>query len=198
MTHEIDNILLAKLLAPVHQEKDGAGDYLRALNLYWIDGGSESDLNSFKVVAARLQQHREYWVHLLRRGSWRQRIVGCTCLLVTRQAGFFRDLCPSLEYGVDWLAPQIAVTMGVVYPSDAAAFMTDFLNRKSLTDTSSKTLVSIEQVASLLGIREPSECGSERWDDGYEASDALIAYSVVHNHWKFWTDRKVVPQWMPP
>src|SRR5690348_10846300 len=71
-------------------------------------------------VAARLRDRPEYWRQLIRARNWRPTLVGCSAILLVRDTRFFDDLLDRFRRG-SWVAPQLAVALGLVHGADAVA-----------------------------------------------------------------------------
>lgn len=160
--------------------------YLHPLNLKWSEAGAAHDLARFRSVAERLQADPAYWSALLRDVNWRCTLVGCVCLLVRRSAGFFGDLAFRFRAG-NMVTPQIAVTAGLLYPEDAAPFLTAFLEEPEAMHRP-REFVSAEEVLARLGKRPAAPAArASRWPSWLDADDALLAEQVVRRQWEFWS-----------
>jgi hypothetical protein len=160
--------------------------YLHGLNLMWSDDGLEHDLSVYRGVAERLSLDTAYWSAIIRDNNWRYTLVGCVCLLVSGQRGFFDDLCFRFE-GASMVVPQIAVTMAVLHPVEARTYFELVLQTPELRDKPARR-VSAERALICLGAREPSEVTLDNWSI-MDRDDALVANRVVQQHWDFWRAR---------
>ena len=159
--------------------------YLKSLRLSWGRGKQEDiqvAVQRFLEVANRLKAEPLYWSEILRTGAWRHTLVGCVCVLLTQDDGHFQDLAFSFEQG-NWVAPQIAVTMGIVYPELACQYFTDYL-LSSNRERGSKSITSAECVLNKLGSKVDK---TFEWNSALERDEASIAVSVVENYWDFWS-----------
>lgn len=164
----------------------GAPYYLHPLNLMWSDAGVENDLTVYRSVGDRLAVDAPYWSAIIRDVNWRYTLVGCICLLVSRQRGFFDDLRFRFEAG-SMVIPQLAVTMGLLHPADARACFELALEAPRLRDHPARR-VSVERALVCLGTCTASEVTHDGWsitDRDY----ALLADRVVQQHWDFWSAR---------
>jgi hypothetical protein len=162
----------------------GTPYYLQALNLSW-DGDEqiEAAMKQFIEVAKRLQAEPHYWSGILRTKDWRPTLVGCTCILVSRNHNYFQDLEFSFQQG-SWVSPQIAVTMGIAHPDLAHKFFKEYLS-SIVPEQNAKKFTSAQCVLTKL---DASSCVNEfEWNSQWDRDDSNIAKSVVEHHWKFWS-----------
>jgi hypothetical protein len=85
--------------------------YLRLLG----PGGDERGdrvLANLGAVAARLRDRPECWGSLIRARNWRPTLVGCSAVLLARDARFLDDLLYRFHQG-SWVVPQLAVALGL-------------------------------------------------------------------------------------
>lgn len=157
--------------------------HLRLLNLMWSDAGAEHDLAIFRGIAERLNADTAYWSNLIRDVNWRCSLIGCVCLLTVQRQDFFDDLCFRFEMG-SMIAPQLAVTIGLLHPAEAVVFFEKILATPSLL-TNPTRRVSAERVLVYLGTRQSSELTLQDWSI-HEKDHALLADQVIQQHWDFW------------
>lgn len=163
-----------------------ASYHLRLLNLMWSNAGTEHDLAIFRGIAKRLNADIAYWSSLIRDVNWRCSLIGCVCLLTIQRQDFFDDLCFRFEMG-SMIAPQLAVTIGLLHSAEAVVFFEKILATQSLLITPTRR-VSAERVLVYLGARQSSEVTLDNWKI-HERDDALLADQVVQQHWDFWQPR---------
>ena len=170
-------------------DKQGTSYHLHPLNLVWSEDGVDHDLKVYKDVADRLAADPQYWASIIRDPNWRYTLVGCVCLLVTRQTGHFEDLCFRFEAG-SMVEPQLAVTLGLLNPERAAPFFQRVLSTLELRRHPSKAM-SADRALVKLGVRHQPEVVAEEWK-GLEGDDAKAAQSVfaLAQHWEFWSERR--------
>ena len=161
--------------------------YLHPLNLTWSLEGAEHDLLNFQRVAARLQTDLAFWSAAIRDTDWRTTLAACTCLLVAREHRFPRDLCDTFERG-SWVLPQVAVTLGILYPDEAHTFLETFL--ASERGYSSKHIASAQSVLECLRGPLRTAVSLSRWS-ALDTDNATAARNVVQEHWGFWSSRGV-------
>jgi hypothetical protein len=167
-------------------ETNGVPHYLRTLNLVWSDEDVEHDLAIYRRVAERLAGEPAYWAEIIRESSWRHCLVGCACLLASARHEFFDDLCYSFRAG-SFVAPQIAVTLGLLHASKARPFFESVLEESALR-RAPKQAVSAHRVLSCLGADPAHHISVNIWS-GFERSDAMVAEKVVAEQWHFWSSR---------
>jgi len=160
--------------------------HLIPLNLVWSEAGVEHDLAVFRRVADRLAGESAYWAELIREPSWRHSLLGCTCLLVSRRHEFFDELCYRFRAG-SFIAPQIAVALGLLHGSAARPFFESILDEPAMR-RQPKQLVSAHRVLLRLGANPAHDISIEAWRD-FERDDAMIAENIVAAHWDFWSER---------
>lgn len=167
-------------------DSKGVPYYLHPLNLVWSDAGVEHDLEIFRGVAERLADDQAYWAEIIRDAAWRHSLAGCTCLLASRRHEFFDELCYRFRAG-SFVAPQIAVTLGLLHASSARPFFEWVLDEPELRGHP-KQAVSAHRVLLRLGAQPVHDISVETWRD-FEHDDAMVADKVVAAHWDFWSSR---------
>jgi hypothetical protein len=167
-------------------DSKGVPYYLHPLNLVWSEAGVEHDMVLYRRVANQLAADPVYWAEIIRDASWRHSLAGCTCLLASRRSEFFDELCYRFRAG-SFVAPQIAVTLGLLHRSSAPSFFKSFLDEPQLR-SSPKQCISAHRVLLRLGKQPTHEISVEAWND-YEKGDAKLADEVVTAHWDFWSNR---------
>ena len=160
--------------------------YLHPLNLVWSDEGVEHDLELYHRVAALLTAEPAYWSQLIRADSWRHNLPGCVCLLASRRRDFFDDLCFRFEAG-SWVAPQIAVTLGLLYGADARRYFESALGNQAIR-SSAKKAISADRVLTQLSAQAANKVSVHEWPEPY-LDDAMIADVIVPKWWSFWSAR---------
>ena len=115
-----------KVLEWLGSASKGVPYYLCPLNLMWSADGVEHDLNVFRRVAEKLAAEPRYWAEIIRDASWRHSLAGCACLLASSRHEFFDELSFRFREG-SWIAPQIAVTLGLLHASAARPFLESLL-----------------------------------------------------------------------
>jgi hypothetical protein len=167
--------------------------YIKSLGLRWgNDEETQAIICRFQEVAARLQMEPDYWSDILRGRAWRDALIGCICVLVLPHPGqnHFDDLAFNFRQG-NWVAPQIAVTMGIKYPDLARRFFAEYLAaicfEQLATEFPIKGIISAQCVLSKLGVSveiAKFEASSELVKD-----DIQTATWVVEHYWEFWSTR---------
>jgi hypothetical protein len=164
----------------------GVPYYLNPLNLVWSSEGVEHDLNVFRQVAEKLGTDLNYWAEIIRAASWRHSLAGCTCLLVSSRHEFFEELSFRFREG-SFIAPQIAVTLGLLHGSTARLFLESALDDPILRNRP-KQAVAAHQVLLRLGAQPKHNITVEALD-AQGRDDAMLADQVVAKHWEFWSGR---------
>jgi hypothetical protein len=167
-------------------DSKGVPYYLHPLNLVWSDAGVEHDLELYRRVADRLASDPAYWAEIIRDAAWRHSLAGCTCLLASRRHEFFDDLCYRFRAG-SFVAPQLAVALGLLHGSAARSFFESVLDEPTLR-SHPKQAVSAHYALLRLGERPAHEISVEGWRD-FEHDDAMVADKVMAAHWDFWSAR---------
>ncbi len=160
--------------------------YLHPLNLMWSDEGVEHDLQIYRGVAALLAADPVYWAELIREANWRHCLAGCTCLLAIQRHECFGDLCYRFRAG-SYVAPQIAVTLGLLHSDAARSFFLSVLDEPGL-QRRPKQAVSAHRVLLRLGVQPTYHVLVDSWNER-ERDDAIISDRVVSEHWNFWSSR---------
>ena len=162
----------------------GGPHYAHTLNLHWSDAGVEHDLEIYRRTAERLASEPAYWAEIIRESSWRHSLVGCACLLASGRRDFFDDLCYRFRAG-SFVAPQIAVTLGLLHGSTAVSFLESILDEPTLRGNP-KQAVSAHRVLKRLGAQPTHDVSANDWS-GFERGDAMAAERVVEEQWVFWS-----------
>ncbi len=164
----------------------GVPYYLHALNLVWSEGGVEHDLQIYRRVAGLLAADPAYWAEIIREASWRHCLAGCACLLASRRREFYDDLCYRFRAG-SFVAPQIAVTLGLLHSAAARSCFESALDERAFR-RSPKKAISAHRVLLRLGVQPRHDIVVDSWT-GFERDDALTADEIVSEHWSFWSSR---------
>lgn len=164
----------------------GVPYYLHPLNLVWSDEGVEQDLRVYRRVADLLAADPAYWAEIIREASWRHCLAGCACLLASRKHAFHEELCHRFRAG-SFVAPQIAVTLGLLHAAAARLFFESALDDPVLR-RSPKQAISAHRVLLRLGVQPHHNIAVDSWSE-FERSDAMVADKVVSDHWSFWSGR---------
>jgi hypothetical protein len=164
----------------------GVPYYLHPLNLVWCDEGVEHDLRLYRRVADLLSADPSYWAEIIREDSWRHCLAGCTCLLASQRHEFYDELCNRFRAG-SFVAPQIAVTLGLLHGTAARSFFELALDEPAFR-RSPKQAVSAHRVLLRLGTQRRHEVSVDSWTE-FERDDALVADTVVTEQWSFWSSR---------
>jgi hypothetical protein len=165
-------------------DDEGTPYYLHPLNLMWSDAGPEHDLAIFRGVADRLATEPDYWRSLLRMLCWRECLAGCTCLLVSGRREFFDDLVFGFRSGC-WVAPQIAVTIGILHPRRAVDFFHSALEEDAIR-RHAKLGISAFELLLKLGIHPTRQIERQGWSE-FDIDDAGVSSQVIEKHWNFWS-----------
>jgi hypothetical protein len=164
-------------------DPDGVPYYLHPLNLNWSEAGPEHDLTLFQSVGKRLESEPEYWSQIIRTQAWRHTLVGCVCVMLTRRSDRFADLAHRFNHG-SFVVPQVAMTMGIVYPDLAAFHFNTFLNEQN-TVRDYKQITSAQAVLAKLGITRSMDLRTEELES-HDKHDAEVGHRVIENQWDFW------------
>jgi len=164
----------------------GVPYYLHPLNLVWSDEGVDHDMQIYHRVAGLLAADPAYWAEIIREASWRHCLAGCACLLASRRHDFYDDLCYRFRGG-SFVAPQIAVTLGLLHAAAARPFFESALDEPAFR-RSPKQAVSAHRVLLCLGAQPRHDIAVDSWAQ-FERDDAMIADKVVSEHWGFWSSR---------
>lgn len=175
-----------KVLDWLGLDSRGVPYYLNSLNLVWSDSGVEHDLKVFRGVADLLATDPNYWAEIIRERSWRHCLAACTCLLVSKRHEFCDDLSYRFREG-SFVAPQIAVAIGLLHKTFAQSFFESLLDDQSVQQ-SPKQIVSAHRVLLRLGVHSRRDVSIDSWT-GFERDEAMIADKVVEQHWNFWSGR---------
>jgi hypothetical protein len=151
---------------------------------------------NLETVSTRLRDRPDYWRELIRARNWRYTLVGYAALMAVRETRFLDDLLYRYREG-SWVAPQLAVALGLVHPAET---LTEFeaVIREPEAWTDVKPVFSAYAVLKLMGCEVVREFeASDLFRRAHTAStmtsheiqDSRVGIDVVHSHWKFWTSR---------
>ena len=174
------------ILAPLFEANgDEPPLYLSPLNLVWSRRGKEADLSVFATVAEDLKYQAGLWNTLILDSNWRMTLVGCTCLLVSGNTGFRESLEQEFREG-SWVAPQVAVTLGLLHPATTTGLF------KALTQSSpplrTRQLVSAISVGRLLNIGSEHIGEVMSFSSPLDEEDAAVTRQIVLKQWAFWSE----------
>ncbi len=187
-THEL------RVLDWLGSDEKGLGYYLYFLNLRFSK--SPEALSRLRQVANQLEREPDYWQYLINVSGWRTQIIGCYSLLITQN----KDHLEALKIGLrrnTWSSPQVAVTLGILYPFDALLYLEQWLNPSS--DANPKAIAGAYQVLLHLGASSAKNFDIETYRDrshptsGYTSeshwrSDFDIGRRVSQSHWQAWQE----------
>lgn len=168
-------------------DSEGVPYHLHPLNLMWSKEGEAFDLNLFRRVAARLSAEPQYWSTVIRDRNWRSTLVGCVCLLVSRERRFFSDLRDTFNRG-SMVQPQLAVALGLLHPEEAKVYFRSFVAEPASLSRP-RALVSAQRVLERLGVLSEADITLAGWDV-LGQDDAGLANQVALKHWAFWSEHQ--------
>ena len=119
-------------------------------------------LANLGTVAGRLREWPAYWGELIRARNWRHTLVGCSAVLLARDPRFLGDLLDRFKRG-SWVAPQLAVALGLVHPAEASGEL-EVAMRQQGDPADLKSAFSAYAVLKLMGHQAVDE---------FEASDVF-------------------------
>jgi hypothetical protein len=168
-------------------DSQGIPYHLHPLNLVWSKEGVEHDLQVYRSVTERLRGEPDFWSTILRGAyGWRPTLVGCACLLLGKESGFFDELTECFENG-SFVQPQVAVTLGLLHAERARRFCEAFLSFPEFL-RAARAVVSAQRVLQRLGALSELEVQLGNWSIDQQ-DDAALANAVVIKHWSFWSCR---------
>jgi hypothetical protein len=154
----------------------------------------ERVLANLGVVAARLRDRPDHWRSLIRDRDWRPNLIGCSAVLLVREGRFLDDLLYRFHEG-SWVAPQLAVALGLVHPAEAVRGL-EAVIREPDASIHVKRAFSAYAVLKLMGrvvVREFEASELFRRTQAasaitsHEIHEARVGIDVVQRHWEFWT-----------
>ena len=160
--------------------------YLAWLNLKWQPEGLDHHLAVIRRASGFLEADVCYWSTVLRDDNWRAPLVGCACVIASKNRGFFGDLCYRFTSG-SMVAPQLVVAIGLIHPTEAISFFRAQLDMPILKKDP-RRVVSIQTALARLGGSKESEIAFDGWSST-DRDDAELAHTVVGQHWDFWSAR---------
>jgi hypothetical protein len=170
-----------EVLGWLGRDSAGASYHLVPLNLTWSSAGTEADLAVFSRVASRLAEDHALWSVLLREPNWRYTLVGSVCLLVSGNRDHWEDLLWRFEQGT-WVAPQVAVTMGLLHPAETREALARLVAGGALTPTA-------KSYGAALVVQDRLDPEAAEPADRQLAGEAAEGASVAAAHWAFWSQR---------
>jgi hypothetical protein len=170
----------------------GLGYYLHFLTLRYSI--SPETLARLREVAKRLEREPDYWRHVISYTGWRTQLIGCYALLITQN----RDYLDALKIGLSgnpWISPQVAVTLGILHPSEALIFLAQWLDPNK--DDAPKAVAAAYQVLLKLGASSAKHFDVKTFQDrlhpasGYRDESVwryefAIGTNVSQAHWDAW------------
>jgi hypothetical protein len=173
-------------------DERGLGYYLSFLNLRYTV--SSEALSRLRQVARQLELEPDYWKQIIREPLWRTQLIGCYALLITQNKNYLEPLKTGLSRN-SFISPQVAVTLGMLHPTEALAYLQQWLNPNSVEDP--KRTAAAYQVLLKLGssnaeqfdietFRDKPHPTSRYRDDSYWRNDFDIGKGVAQAHWDAW------------
>lgn len=174
-------------------------NYLHLLNLDWNED-IDMELNLFRVVARKLLNEPKYLRQMIRTNFWRHTLVACISVILLEAEEFCLDLKESFEQR-NFVAPQIAVALGLTCPNDAVVFLSEVVQnakpipntekfmRDSTIHTDPKRIVAAQTVLSKLNPKLAAKLAkSDIFHEHLKHIDGEVGASVAKHHWEFWLD----------
>jgi hypothetical protein len=157
---------------------------------------AEQVVANLGVVAARLRDRPDDWRSLIRNGNWRPTLIGCSAVSLVREGRFLDDLLYRFREG-SWVAPQLAVALGLVHAAEAVREF-EAVIREPDASIHVKRVFSAYAVLKLMGsefVREFEASELFRRTQAvsaitsHEIHEAHVGIKAVQRHWVFWTSR---------
>ena len=156
--------------------------YLAWLNLRWEPEGFDHHIAQLNRASAFLASDVRLWAAAIRDQNWRSSLVGSACVLATRNRSLLDDLACRF-YDGSFVAPQIAVAIGMIHPLEARTILSD---RLDALKSDPKRFVAAQTVLARIGHLTESEIALTGWSE-LDQDEAEIGHAVVCGHWDFWT-----------
>jgi hypothetical protein len=184
-------------------DERGVGRYLHWLNLC-LGPNEEMDLSCLRSTAGRLEAEPSYWSEVIRDRNWRYTLVGCACLLISHQRGFYQDMAYRFEEG-SWVLPQIAVALLLLHPKESGALFREAMNPENRSKRfyqaacaerglvllgelpESQTMLAGKEAKSMEEYFVLEKQMKEEYGlTGLKVEQGLTALRVMREHWEFW------------
>jgi|SRR5215204_1162317 len=175
-------------------------NYLHLLNLNWSDEDINSELKLFRETARKLSKEPEYLRQMIRTRFWRHTLVACISVILLEAKEFCADLKASFDQP-NFVAPQIAVALGLLCPTEAIDYFGEVVRsansipgaenfmRDSTICTDPKRIVAAQTVLSKLEPKMATKLAkSDVFREHRNHMDGEIGASVAEDHWEFWLD----------
>lgn len=180
-------------------DSDNVPNYLHLLNLYWKKDVKE-ELKLFEDVARKLLDEPEYLRQMIRTNFWRHTLVACISVILFEAKEFCSDLKDSFNQS-NFVAPQIAVALGLVCPDDAIDYLSEVVQnakpipnaenfmRDSTIHTDPKRTVAAQTVLSKLKPKLAAKLAkSDVFQEHIKHMDGEVGVSIAEHHWEFWLE----------
>ena len=180
-------------------DSDDVPNYLHLLNLYWKKDVKE-ELKLFREAARILLNEPEYLRQMIRTIFWRHTLVACVSVILLEAKEFCADLKEGFEKR-NFVAPQIAVTLGLICPDNSIDYLSEVVQkakpipnaenfmRDSTIHTDPKRIVAAQTVLSKINPKLANKpAKSDVFQEHLKHPDGEIGASVAEHHWEFWLD----------
>lgn len=176
--------------------------YLEFLNLHHTGEKLAFWLNAYSDLARILRSQPDVLRKMLMESPWRPSLVANVVIILLRAQEFEKDLVQRLVQG-SWIAPQLAVSTGLISTGRQIATLEDSLDQliaryQEYADNElGKHLMSVYAALKLIGSHRavefqnstyfheitPSEVAKDNW----RHADNLRWVQLIQTQWDFWS-----------
>lgn len=180
-------------------DSDNVPNYLHLLNLYWKED-VDIELKHFREVAWKLANEPEYLRQMIRTNFWRHTLVACISVILIEAKEYSDDLKAGFELP-NFVSPQIAVALGLLYPNEAVEYLSEAISQATeipnaenyQRDTSihnnPKRIVASQVVLAELKPNLARKLAKSRiFQQHQNHQDGEIGANVAKHHWDFWLE----------
>ena len=156
--------------------------YLSLLNPQWSENGRQV-LSNVKGLATELQENLPEWSALVLQPNWRYTLIGCSALMLTKDAYLFDALVARLALG-SWVAPQLAGSLFLKHKVNAIPVLKDMMHEEVQIDAHSKCKRVFSAYAALKRMGNSAAQNFEnsnlyRWSESSELTHRAVKAAKV-------------------
>jgi hypothetical protein len=151
-----------------------------------------SVLSNLRSLIPDLRDAGSLWADLIVDVNWRFTLVGCSAVLVDRNTSFLSQLLYRLKSG-SWVAPHLAVSLGLVHPDRATPALEEVL-RDGAARPNVRNWNAVYSAYEVLKIAMSHDYKAEYQylvedarTDRVAAHESTAVASLVPHLWSFWS-----------
>ncbi len=190
-----------EVFAWMHKKTGDGSFYLNLLNPRYVDKASEDWLPVFIELAHQLKAETDL-VRQMLSSHWRPSLVATSVILLLRSRDFEKDVVQRLLKG-SWIAPQLAVCIGLISLGQERAVLERHLNQLIVEHQANpdselgKYLMSTYSALKFMGAQTAQEFENSPYfrevtpmvidQHNWQNADNFTWLRLIGSLWEFWS-----------